>query len=139
MVADGPSGLPRNFVRPCVLLLLAEVPTHGYELLTEMTGLGVDRTDAGGLYRSLRAMEQEGLVRSWWEPSEAGPARRTYELTDEGRDWLHAWAGTLREVRRLLGRYLDRYEALFEPRSDEDDRQALAPVMDADGDRAGSS
>jgi PadR family transcriptional regulator PadR len=111
-IGDAPTGLPRNFLRPCLLLLLAEQPGHGYDLLEQIAALGLERADAGGLYRALRAMEQEGLVRSWWEPSDAGPARRTYTLTDEGRDWLHAWAGSLREVRRLLGRYLHRYESL---------------------------
>jgi PadR family transcriptional regulator, regulatory protein PadR len=110
---DTPSGLPRSFLRPCLLLLLAEEEAHGYDLLEKIAALGIEQPDPGGLYRALRAMEQEGLVHSWWEPSEAGPARRTYTLTAEGRDWLHASAGSLREVRRLLGRYLDRYDALF--------------------------
>lgn len=109
---EGLGGLPRNFTRPCLLLLLAEGPSHGYELLEQIGHLGLERADAGGLYRTLRAMEQEGLVDSWWEPSQSGPARRTYALTDEGQEWLHAWAGSLREVNRLLGRYLVRYEAL---------------------------
>lgn len=105
-------GLPRAYIRPCLLLLLAEGPSHGYDLLEQLNVLGLDRADPGGLYRSLRAMEQEGLVRSWWEQSQSGPARRCYELTDEGTEWLHAWAGTLREVHRMLADFLGRYEAL---------------------------
>lgn len=108
------SGLPRNFLRPCLMLLLGEEPSHGYDLLEQIEELGLERTDAGGLYRALRAMEQDDLVESWWEPSEAGPARRSYTLTEEGLDWLHAEAGALRESVRLLTRYLDRYERLFE-------------------------
>ncbi len=105
-------GLPKNFLRPCLLLLVGERPSHGYDLLERLRALGVKRIDPGGLYRALRAMEQEGLMGSSWEASEIGPARRTYELTDEGRDWLHAWAGTLRETSRVVGDYLSRYDAL---------------------------
>jgi PadR family transcriptional regulator, regulatory protein PadR len=76
-----------------------------------VTTFGLERTDPGGLYRTLRAMEQEGLVDSKWEESEAGPARRRYRLTDEGLEWLHASAGSLREVVRHLMGYLDRYDA----------------------------
>lgn len=108
------SGLPRNFLRPFLLLLLAEETAHGYDLLDRLTEFDVPRSDPGGLYRTLRAMEREGLVRSWWETSSAGPARRTYTLTEEGMDWLHAWAGSLRETRRLLGRFMARYEDLEE-------------------------
>jgi poly-beta-hydroxybutyrate-responsive repressor len=105
-----PAGLPRSYLRPYLLLLLAERPCHGYELLEQLAEFGLKRADPGGLYRSLRAMEQEGLVSSWWEHSTSGPARRTYEITEEGLDWLHAWAGSLREVHRALGNYLMRYE-----------------------------
>lgn len=107
-----PVGLPRNYLRPCLLLLLAEGSSHGYELLDQIAALGLDRVDPGGLYRCLRAMDEEGLVRSSWEPSTAGPARRTYALTAEGRDWLDAVAGSLAEVSRALGAYHRRYQKL---------------------------
>lgn len=105
-------GLPRNYLRHGLLLLLAEGAAHGYELLDRLPELGLVQPDPAGVYRALRAMEQEGLVRSWWEPSTSGPARRTYQPTGEGWDWLHAWAGALREVERALRRYRARYEAL---------------------------
>ncbi len=109
-------GLPRNYLRPCLLLLLAEGTSHGYELLDQVSALGLDRVDPGGLYRCLRAMDEEGLVRSSWAPSTSGPARRTYELTDEGRDWLHVIAGSLSEVARSLARYRRRYQRVIEQR-----------------------
>lgn len=102
-------GVPRNFLRPSLLLLIAEEPSHGYDLLERLRLLGHRQAEPGGLYRCLRAMEQEGLVDSRWEPSSSGPPRRTYRLTPEGTDWLHAWAGALRESHRVLGQFLDRY------------------------------
>jgi poly-beta-hydroxybutyrate-responsive repressor len=106
-------GLPKNFLRACLLLLVREQPSHGYDLLERLGKLGFTRSDPGGLYRALRAMEQEGLMRSVWETSASGPARRRYEVTAEGEDWLHLWGGTLRETQRVVARYLERYEALF--------------------------
>lgn len=111
--SDDPlAGLPRNFQRPCLLLLIGEKPSHGYDLLERLRELGFKQADPGMLYRSLRAMEQEGLVKSAWEISELGPRRRTYTLSEEGQDWLHAWAGSLRETERILDRFLSRYSAL---------------------------
>lgn len=115
-VEDLSVGLPKNFMRPCLLLLLAEQPAHGYDLLERLSGFGFGTIDPGGLYRALRAMEQEGLVSSRWEPSDLGPARRTYAPTEDGLDWVHAWAGSLRETRRAIGSFLDRYEALAQGR-----------------------
>lgn len=103
------AGHPRNFLRPCVLLLVRERPSYGYDLLVRL-GEVVGRADPGMLYRSLRAMEQEGLVHSSWQASEVGPPRRTYRLSEEGEDWLHAWSGSLRETRRVIDRFLDRYD-----------------------------
>lgn len=105
-----PAGLPRNFVRPCLLLLIAEQPSHGYDLLLRLAELGFRRNDPGGLYRTLRVMEQEGLIASSWESSEIGPPRRTYWLSEEGADWLHAWAGSLRGAAEVIGSFLGRYE-----------------------------
>ena len=105
-------GLPRNYLRASLLLLIGEAPAHGYDLLDQIAQLGLRSVDPGGLYRTLRVMEDDGLVASWWEHSSAGPARRTYRLTDEGVDWLHAWAGALRESHRYLSAYLGRYDKI---------------------------
>lgn len=103
------AGLPRNFLRPCLLLMIGEAPSYGYDLLERAREVGF-KVDPGLLYRSLRAMEQEGLVQSSWAESEVGPPRRTYELSEDGLDWLHAWAGSLRETQRTIGQFLTRYE-----------------------------
>ena len=101
--------LPKNFLRPCVLLLLREQPSHGYDLLERLRALGFDRDDPGRLYRALRSLESERLVRSVWERSESGPDRRIYELTRAGMEELHDAAGALDETRALLDRFASRY------------------------------
>ena len=101
--------LPKNFLRPCLLLLLLEQPAHGYDLLERLRPLGFDRDDPGRLYRALRALEQDRLVRSAWEPSENGPDRRIYELTRAGLEELHATAAAVGGTRELLDVFLSRY------------------------------
>jgi poly-beta-hydroxybutyrate-responsive repressor len=108
MLAE-PHTLPKRFLRPCLLLLLREQPSHGYELLDRLRAFGFDRDDPGGLYRALRALEREGLVRSAWEPSREGPQRRIYELTRPGMERLHADAKALARTQSALDRFLTRY------------------------------
>jgi poly-beta-hydroxybutyrate-responsive repressor len=101
--------LPKNFLRPCLLLLLRENPAHGYELLERVRPLGFAGDDPGGLYRTLRGLEADGLVRSRWQPSSTGPARRIYELTRPGMEELHRHAKALASARDTLGVFLSRY------------------------------
>ncbi len=104
--------LPRNYLRPCLLLLLAEGTSHGYELLEQVRVLGMATTDAAGVYRCLRAMDEEGLVQSQWEPSTTGPARRVYSLTAHGSDRLQAATEQLAECVNAVTYFLGRYSAV---------------------------
>jgi PadR family transcriptional regulator, regulatory protein PadR len=97
-------------VRPCLLLLLKEAPSYGYELLKRLPTLGIGK-DHATVYRSLRALESEGLVRSGWEGRVKGPDRHLYEITEDGEAWLDQWATTVSETKSLLAFYLDRYRA----------------------------
>jgi PadR family transcriptional regulator, regulatory protein PadR len=101
-----------RFVEPSLLLLLRERPMHGYELierLPEVAG-GESQVDVGNLYRVLRALEEEGIVASEWSAELPGPAKRTYELTDDGRRLLDRWAEALRGAQGVISGFLERYE-----------------------------
>jgi poly-beta-hydroxybutyrate-responsive repressor len=101
-----------RFVEPALLLLLRERPMHGYELLERLPEVTGDqaRVDVGNLYRILRALEEEGIVRSEWSADLPGPAKRTYELTEAGSRLLDRWAESLRDVRDVIRRFSERYE-----------------------------
>jgi PadR family transcriptional regulator PadR len=107
-----PAAVPRDHFRASILLVLGEVPTHGYDLLVLLAPLGLGATDRGFVYRTLRAMESDGLVASAWDSSPAGPARRTYSVTPAGREWAVAASATLREADGHMAIWLSRYGAL---------------------------
>lgn len=112
-------GWVRGFAQPRLLLSLLQRPSHGYELMERMEAeQGLPNTDPGLLYRTLRALEHEGLVSSRWETEGAGPARRLYEVTAEGVELLHAWAVRIRATQRQLARFLQAYEAHFGTRQE---------------------
>ncbi len=100
--------LPKNFLRPCLLLLLHEAPAHGYELRERLRPLGFSRDDPGRLYRALRALEAAKLVRSDWHSSSGGPDRRTYELTRAGDERLREAAEELQAMQAILDTFLQR-------------------------------
>ena len=99
-----------RFNEPALLLLLRERPGHGYELLEQLPSLlGEERVDMGNLYRLLRALEEDGIVRSEWNDTLPGPAKRTYELTDAGGELLSGWAEALAGAQARIDLFLERY------------------------------
>ncbi len=99
-----------RFIEPSLLLFLSREPGHGYELLEKVRSLGFDedQVDVGGVYRTLRRMEREGLVRSRWERV-GGRRRRVYLITEKGKGALEEWVQRIEERRRALGRFLKVY------------------------------
>ncbi|MGH9150229.1 MAG: PadR family transcriptional regulator [Acidimicrobiales bacterium] len=103
---------PASYRKAALLLLVAEAPGHGYALLDRLGAVGAGGRDHAATYRSLRAMERDGLVMSCWTGSKVGPARRTYHLTEAGRRELHVCARTVRETEGHMATFLDRYLGL---------------------------
>jgi PadR family transcriptional regulator, regulatory protein PadR len=103
------SGLPKDFLKPCLLLLLRERPAHGYELAARVGDFGFDHSDPGALYRTLRRLETDELVRSAWAPSGSGPRRRVYGLTRAGIEELDRRASDLADGERRIDTFLSRY------------------------------
>jgi DNA-binding PadR family transcriptional regulator len=68
-------------VRGAALLLLADEPRNGYQLIQEIEDRsgGVWRPSPGAVYPALAQLEDEGLVRT-----EERDGRRVYALTDAG-------------------------------------------------------
>lgn len=100
-----------RFVEPALLLLLSEREMHGYELLERLPELIREerRLDLGNLYRLLRSLEEEGVVRSRWDEGVPGPAKRVYRLTTSGRALLDEWVRALGEVAGLIVAFVERH------------------------------
>lgn len=100
-----------RFSEPALLLLLRDRPAHGYELIDSLAELTPGRrVDMGNLYRTLRALEGDGLVTSEWDAEAPGPAKRRYELTGAGGRLLDEWAAALVQARDRIDAFLRRYE-----------------------------
>jgi poly-beta-hydroxybutyrate-responsive repressor len=104
----------RSFIQPRLLFLLAQKPAHGYELMEHLDKDEGAAIDPALLYRTLRRFQAEGLVSSTWDTRMGGAARRVYEITAEGLDYLHTWVVELRRTRQRLDRFLQAYGVCFQ-------------------------
>ncbi len=71
----------RGDVRAAILVLLAESPMHGYQVIQELTERsgGMWRPSPGSVYPTLQLLEDEGLV-----TSDEADGRRVFRPTPEG-------------------------------------------------------
>ena len=110
-----PGGGKRDrYIQPSVLMALLEGTSYGYELIHKLPEYGFMRGEAapGMVYRHLRQMEEEGMVRSEWEAEGAGPAKRMYSITRDGREVLDAWMEYLERQAGIMRAFVDRYRSL---------------------------
>jgi DNA-binding PadR family transcriptional regulator len=75
----------RGDIRTAALLLLAEEPRNGYQIMQEVQERsdGVWRPSPGSVYPALQQLEDEGLIRS-----QESDGRKLYALTDAGHAYL---------------------------------------------------
>jgi len=75
----------RGDIRTAALLLLAEEPRNGYQIMQEVQERSGDvwRPSPGSVYPALAQLEDEGLIRS-----EEHDGRKLFALTDEGRAFV---------------------------------------------------
>ena len=106
-----------RWIEPSILYLLCKRPRHGYELMGELPELGFveNSVDAGAVYRMLRHLEENGFVRSQWDTSGSGPAKRLYTITTAGRDHLGIWADLLQRRAQALQLFVGELDALLNP------------------------
>ena len=90
----------RGDVRAAALILLAEEPRNGYQLMQEIEERsgGVWRPSPGAVYPALAQLEDEGLVRV-----EERDGRRTYVLTDAGRASVEGLTAPWEEMSESVG------------------------------------
>lgn len=113
------AGRALSRLEPWLLLLLAERPAHGYDLVDRLHALSqAPDADRGHLYRTLRRLDEQGLVTSEWQTPRAGPARHVYTLTPAGLQALDAWSGHIRAAADRLESFLVRREALRQTEPD---------------------
>ena len=70
-------------MRAAILVLLAERPMHGYEMIQQIAerSNGIWKPSPGSVYPTLQLLDDEGLITA----SETDGSKKLFELTDEGR------------------------------------------------------
>ena len=102
-----------------LLAFLRNWNAYGYQLAQQLAQAGLPAFDSGTVYRTLRQLERTGLVSSFWDTSESGPARRMYSLTKAGDVFLSSWIDVLGRYQAVLQKTIEGFDR--EARGDSDE------------------
>ena len=105
------SQLLRGVLDLCLLAVMADEPTYGYEMTRRLRERGLSLVGEGSIYPLLARLEREGLVETFREASNGGPPRKYYRPSRRGRRALAAGVGEWRAARDALDSVLDSVEA----------------------------
>ena len=76
-----------------ILEIISRETTYGYDITQQLRKLGFEDVVEGTVYTILVRLERSELVHTDKKPSEVGPPRKFYTLTDQGHDELKLfWA-----------------------------------------------
>ena len=107
-------GKQERYLQASLLLGLLHKASYGYELIQNIQRYGFIEGDPppGMIYRHLRQLEEDGLVSSRWETGGTGPAKRVYNITDDGKGVLEIWIGYMKRQSKKLNDFIGMYQEL---------------------------
>jgi len=92
------SQLLKGILDGCVLAVIEKEPVYGYELSKKLQEFGLSDISEGTIYPVLLRLQKNGLIRGEMQPSESGPNRKYYHLTDEGKGSLEIIASEWKQI-----------------------------------------
>lgn len=90
----------------CLLAIINGKECYGYEMAERLSEYGFSTISEGTIYPLLMRMQREGLVTSVRRDSTAGPKRKYYSLTNDGKqalaDFLTRWSQLEKSVNNII-------------------------------------
>ena len=101
------SQLLRGTLDAAVLAVVAEQDGYGYDVLRRLRAGGLADVGDASVYGTLRRLYRGGALTSYVMPSDEGPHRRYYGITERGREQLDEARETWAEFNRALTTLLE--------------------------------
>ena len=101
------SQMLKGVLEGCVLAIIGQQETYGYEISQALERYGFGKITEGTIYPLLLRLEKNGCLAAVYRASDVGPKRKYYHLTEAGREELAQFVESFGEmaaaVQALLG------------------------------------
>lgn len=92
------SQLIKGILEGCVLAIIEEEETYGYEIIAKLDSYGFEHIIEGTLYPILSRLRKKGLIEGRSMKSPFGPIRKIYAITLEGSHALNDFKISYKKV-----------------------------------------
>lgn len=100
------SQLMRGTIEGCILKILNDEVTYGYDIVTKLQNFGFTDVKEGTIYPLLLRLEKKNMIKSEFKLSPLGPARKYYSLTEEGKvllfEFKECWEEVVKNVNNIM-------------------------------------
>jgi PadR family transcriptional regulator, regulatory protein PadR len=79
------SQLLKGILDGCILAVIEKEPVYGYELSRKLQASGLQDVSEGTIYPVLLRLQKNKWITGEMRPSESGPNRKYYSLTEDGK------------------------------------------------------
>ncbi len=103
---DHTSQLLHGVLDMCLMSIIDEEASYGYEMVRKLRDRGLDLASEGSIYPLLSRLQKQGLIEGYLVQSSEGPARKYYRMSKQGHEtlqkWLADWSGFRDSVDAVL-------------------------------------
>ncbi len=82
----------------CLLALIAEEPSYGYEMVDKLQRKGLELVSEGSIYPLLSRLQKRGYIEGHFVESTGGPPRKYYRIAGPGQRQLDEWTVEWRKL-----------------------------------------
>lgn len=90
--------LLKGVLEGCILGIIAQGETYGYEILSRLEEAGFEDLGEGTLYPIITRLDKNGFIACRKAKSPLGPIRKYYSITDEGANYLETFKQSYERV-----------------------------------------
>lgn len=89
---DHSSQLLKGVLDMCLLALISEEPSYGYEMIDKLQRRGLELVSEGSIYPLLSRLQKKGYIEGYFVESTGGPPRKYYRMAPDGSAQLERWS-----------------------------------------------
>lgn len=94
----------------CLMSIIDEEPSYGYEMVSKLKARGLHLTSEGSIYPLLSRLQKQDMIEGYLVQSSEGPARKYYRMTDSGRTALAKWKDDWQQFKEAVDSVLNGHD-----------------------------